>query len=79
MLIVAETQKFRFHTENTEITEVRMFHLRATIRKETRAERSEILWFLCCLREAKNDLYEGEVNFCVFCVNLKGLLAKLGK
>ena len=59
-----------------------MLHLRATIRKETRAERSEILWFLCCLREAKNDLYEGEVNFCVFsvfCVNLKGRLAKLGK
>ena len=59
-----------------------MLHLRATIRKETRAERSEILWFLYCLREAKNYLYEGEVNFCVFCVfcvNLRGRLAKLGK
>ena len=59
-----------------------MLHLCATIRKETRAERSEILWFLCCLREAKNYLYEGEVNFCVFCVfcvNLKGRWAKLGK
>ena len=59
-----------------------MLHLRATIRKETRAERSEILWFLCYLREAKNHLYGDDVNFCVFCVfcvNLKGRLAKLGK